>query len=191
MGYELFRDTVKEGAKVPGDLSKEEHERLSRNLLDEPRLIVMDEAHSMKNLKGMLNSCTARFKYKSRLALTGSPLANNLLEYFALIDWVSPGYLGSAREFKAHYQKPIEEGLYQQSKAREHRLSLMKLKRLLHEIQPKVNRAGINVLRGNLKPKVRFLSLSILALNSEFGSPESNGRKLRPMRSSSASSVLC
>ncbi|KAH9907433.1 hypothetical protein F4778DRAFT_721889 [Xylariomycetidae sp. FL2044] len=48
---------------------------------------------------------TAGFKMHSRMALTGSPLANNVEEYFAMIGWATPKYLGDIEEFWAEPQE--------------------------------------------------------------------------------------
>lgn len=157
IGYELFRQTVHEESKTHGDVTEEEHQALAKILLEEPRLIVADESHYMKNVHGRVFKCANRFKSRSRIALTGSPLANNLIEYFAMIHWVSPGYLGSLEEFRASYSNPIADGLYADSTRLQHRRALKKLNHLLQEIHPKVNRASVNVLKGSLMPKVEFV----------------------------------
>ena len=85
-----------------------------------------------------MKSLDNSFKTMSRVALTGSPLANNLQDYYAMIDWVAPGYLGDVEEFKATYQRPIEEGTYADASAVEQRRSIKKLRVLKSEIDPKV-----------------------------------------------------
>ena len=44
---------------------------------------------------------------KRRILLTGTPIQNDLQEFFALIDFVNPAILGSNIEFKNYYEKPI------------------------------------------------------------------------------------
>lgn len=44
---------------------------------------------------------------KKRILLSGTPIQNDLQEFFALIDFVNPGILGSSYEFKNYYENPI------------------------------------------------------------------------------------
>lgn len=98
-----------------------------------------------------------QIKTKSRIALTGSPLNNNLQEYYTLVDWIAPGYLGTSTEFKATYEEPIREGLYQDSTASQKRESLKRLKALELEMEPKVHRANVSVLHNDLRGKSEFV----------------------------------
>ncbi|EDN05403.1 predicted protein [Histoplasma mississippiense (nom. inval.)] len=72
-------------------------------------------------------------------------------------DWIAPGYLGDFVQFKAKYIEPIQEGLYADSSQWERRQSLKKLQVLKKDIDPKLNRADISVLKGSLPPKVEFV----------------------------------
>lgn len=138
-------------------LSKEDHERVKDWLLNGPRIIVADEAHTMKNPTTAIYKAAVQFRSKSRIALTGSPLANNLVDYYTMLDWIACGYLGDFKEFKAKYVEPIEEGLYADSTYTERRRSLVRLQVLKEILEPKVNRADITALAGHLPPKVEFV----------------------------------
>lgn len=159
VSYDLFRNFVANNATKnrPPPLNDETHERVRKQLLEGPTIIVADEAHKMKNKDSGIAIATALFKSKSRIALTGSPLANNLNEYYAMINWISPGYLGDLVQFRSKYVEPIEEGLYSDSSAYERRRSLMKLQVLKEDVAPKVNRADISVIQHDLPPKVEFV----------------------------------
>ena len=138
-------------------LSKRDHERVKDWLLNGPRIIVADEAHTMKNPSTAIYQSAIQFRSKSRIALTGSPLANNLVDYYTMLDWIACGYLGEFKEFKAKYVEPIEEGLYADSTYAERRRSLVRLQVLKEILEPKVNRADITALAGHLPPKVEFV----------------------------------
>ena len=159
MSYNIFRLWMqnKETKNRSKPLSDSTHAKLKKCLLQGPNIIVADEAHTLKNRDAGIAAAAGEFRSKSRIALTGSPLANNLSDYFSMLDWISPGYLGKAVEFKANYIEPIEEGLYVDSSYRERRKSLVKLQVLKEIINPKVNRADVSVLAGSLPPKVEFL----------------------------------
>ena len=159
IGYEMFRglcNNNKTETREPA-LSEEDHKTVKGQLLDGPNIIVADEAHKMKNAKSGLTRSTAQFKSRSRIALTGSPLANNVEEYHTMIEWIAPGYLGPAVEFRATYVEPIQEGLWHDSTRADRRKSLMLLDVLTQEVAPKIHRADMSVLRNDLPPKKEFV----------------------------------
>ena len=86
---------------------------------------------------------TSHFKSRIRIALTGSPLANNVAEYHTMIEWVAPNYLGPAVEFRVKYVEPIEAGLFSDSSSTERRKSLKMLGVLKEDIAPKVRDSWI------------------------------------------------
>ncbi|RAL05549.1 putative SNF2 family helicase/ATPase [Aspergillus ibericus CBS 121593] len=159
ISYDMFRTWVfnKETTKRPKPLSDEEHQNIKKWLLEGARLIVADEAHKMKNPSSAITAAAMQFRSQSRIALTGSPLANNLVDYFTMVNWIAKGYLGEFLEFKANFLEPIEEGLYVDSTYTERRRSLVKLQVLNTILDPKINRADISVLAGSLPPKVEFV----------------------------------
>lgn len=159
IGYEIFRDMILNQATVKRarPLDDEQHEQVKRQLLAGPNIVIADEAHKMKNLDSKIAKATAQFHTKSRIALTGSPLANSLEEYFSMINWVANNYLGPLVEFRAKYVEPVQVGLYTDSTASERRTGLKRLEALKENLAPKVNRADISVLRGDLPQKVEFV----------------------------------
>lgn len=158
LGFNTFRDLIKNQVKTTGKmLDDEQHEIVTKTLLNWPNVIVADEAHLAKTAGSGINVTLNSVKSMTRIALTGSPLANNLEEYHSLIDWIAPGYLGTPIEFKANYVERIQEGLWQDSTAVQYRDSLKRLEALKQELAPKVHRADITVLQGRLKEKQEFV----------------------------------
>ncbi|KAG9234270.1 hypothetical protein BJ875DRAFT_19621 [Amylocarpus encephaloides] len=154
IGYEMFRMLV---LNAKWKLSKEQHDLVYKQLLEGPTIIIADEAHTLKNAEANVTQVAGLFKSKSRIALTGSPLANNIEEYHSMINWVSPNYLGPIAEFRQKYVVPIETGLWQDSEPYERRKCLKMLGVLKVDIAPKVNRADMSVLRNDLPPKREFV----------------------------------
>jgi hypothetical protein len=159
LGYEMFRHLYdnKKTTKREAPLSEEDHGTVKDQLLDGPNIIIADEAHKMKNANSGIAQSAAQFRSRSRIALTGSPLANNVAEYHTMIDWVAPNYLGPAVEFRAKYVEPIQEGLWNDSSAADRRKSLKMLGVLKQDLAPKVHRADMSVLRNDLPPKKEFV----------------------------------
>ncbi|KAI9818442.1 MAG: hypothetical protein M1827_000501 [Pycnora praestabilis] len=159
LSYEMFRSYISnKGTKTQAPpLDEDQHRQVRSRLLEGPHIIVADEAHKMKNRMSAISTAASQFTSRSRIALTGSPLANSLEEYYAMINWVAPGYLGDSVQFRARYVEPIQEGLYYDSTPSEKRTSLKMLRVLKQDLDPKINRADITVLKGSLKPKIEFV----------------------------------
>lgn len=164
LGFDTFKNLIHNRPRMsakpkdkPAPLDDQQHEMLKKALLERPTLVVADEAHQFKRKSSSLNLAMNQIKTKSRIALTGSPLSNNLGEYHSLIDWIAPGYLGTYTEFKATYEEPISEGLYQDSTVQQYRESRMRLKALELEMEPKVHRADVSCLHAELKGKSEFV----------------------------------
>ena len=164
LGFEAFKglihnkpriDAMTKEKKAP--LDDQVHKKVKKILLERPTLVVADEAHQFKSKSSSLNQAMNQIKTKSRIALTGSPLNNNLGEYHSLIDWIAPGYLGEYPEFKATYEEPIREGLYQDSTVSQYRESRKRLKALELEMEPKVHRADVSCLHAELEGKFEFV----------------------------------
>ena len=72
------------------------------------RAMVIDEAQFIKNpgvqITKAVKLLAARAQH--RLALTGTPLENRLLDLWSIVDFVQPGYLGTQQEFSANYDSP-------------------------------------------------------------------------------------
>lgn len=159
LSYYLFRNWVepkgRQGQKNIPDAQVSS--QLRDQLLKGPRIIIADEAHQMKNKDTALAQAASMLESKSRIALTGSPLANNLIDYYAMVNWISPKYLDEITVFRAKYLEPIEAGLFSDSTYQEQRRSLKKLQILKEILNPKINRADISVLEGSLPMKVEFV----------------------------------
>ncbi|NOX99998.1 MAG: DEAD/DEAH box helicase [Verrucomicrobia bacterium] len=74
------------------------------------RLVVLDEASYIRNPKTRNARSVKKLNADSRLALTGTPVENSVLDIWAISDFVQPGYLGAREEFKERYEKPINSG---------------------------------------------------------------------------------
>lgn len=122
-----------------------------------PNVIVADEAHSIKNPRAKISMAASMFRSRSRIAMTGSPLSNNLNEYWSMIEWIDPGYLGPEVEFRRKYVEPITDGIYADSSKEERRVSLTKLRALNEDIKIKIHRADINAILSDILPKTEFL----------------------------------
>ncbi|MFF8429634.1 DEAD/DEAH box helicase [Streptomyces sp. NPDC016566] len=73
-------------------------------------MVVADEAQHVKNPHGATARALRSIGARSRVALTGTPVENNLTELWAILDWTTPGLLGRLGAFRARYALPVEGG---------------------------------------------------------------------------------
>lgn len=159
IGYSLFQNKMpldEKQLKARKRAAAERDADLTDKLLDGAEVVVADEAHMIKNPTAGITKSAQRFKTISRIALTGTPMSNDVTEIYSLISWVAPKYLGDPAWFNFQYAKPIKEGNGKDSTHYEIRRGIKKLRLLHRKIGPKVDRATIAVLKGSLGSKVEF-----------------------------------
>jgi len=72
--------------------------------------LLLDEAQFAKNHQSQVHQCARRLPAPVKLAITGTPMENNLMELWSLLSIVAPGLFPSPKRFQEHYQRPIESG---------------------------------------------------------------------------------
>jgi superfamily II DNA or RNA helicase len=70
------------------------------------RAIILDEAQFIKNPSAQVTQSVKQLRGDYRLALTGTPLENRILDLWSIMDFVQPGYLGSQTDFNQKYDTP-------------------------------------------------------------------------------------
>ena len=70
------------------------------------RLAILDEAQAIKNPNAKQTRAVKSLKASARIALTGTPIENNLRDLWSIFDFVNPGLLGSAKAF-ANFAKTL------------------------------------------------------------------------------------
>jgi SNF2 family DNA or RNA helicase len=70
--------------------------------------IVLDEAQNIKNPSTKQAQGIRKMKSRYRIALTGTPIENRLMELWSIMDFLNPGYLGSRQSFYRRFVLPVE-----------------------------------------------------------------------------------
>ncbi len=73
------------------------------------RYVILDEAQYIKNWTTTTAKSAKALKADHKLALTGTPVENHLLDLWAVFDFLAPGFLGKLSDFQKNYVKPIED----------------------------------------------------------------------------------
>ncbi|HZI96230.1 MAG TPA: SNF2-related protein, partial [Actinomycetales bacterium] len=72
--------------------------------------LVLDEAQFVKNHQAKTYQCARRLQVPFKLAITGTPLENSLMDLWSLLSIVAPGLFPSPQRFTEFYRRPIERG---------------------------------------------------------------------------------
>jgi superfamily II DNA or RNA helicase len=70
--------------------------------------VILDEAQSAKNHQSRVYQCARRLSAPFKLAITGTPMENNLMELWSLLSITAPGLFPSPAKFQEYYARPIE-----------------------------------------------------------------------------------
>lgn len=93
--------------------------------------VILDEGHVIKNPQTKLWKSLSQLPSKHRILCTGTPIQNNLAEFWALMDWATKGTVfGSAKNFASNIADPIAKGQDPQAKP-DHKESALEAIRLL------------------------------------------------------------
>jgi superfamily II DNA or RNA helicase len=104
--------------------------------------LILDEAQFVKNHRGKTYRCARELDVPFTLAITGTPMENNLMELWALLSLTSPGLFPDPQRFSEHYARPIERTQ-----------DAERLARLRRRIRPLVTRRTKELVAAELPPK--------------------------------------
>ncbi len=71
--------------------------------------IVLDEAQNIKNPKTAQTKAILKLNASHRLALTGTPVENRLMDLWSIFNFLNPGYLGTQTQFRKQFELPIQK----------------------------------------------------------------------------------
>ncbi len=97
--------------------------------------VILDEAQHIKNRQTQNAQAVKAIRSQHRLVLTGTPLENSVLDLWSIFDFLMPGYLGSAKDFRERYEVPITREKNAEVQARlARRLKPFLLRRLKRDV---------------------------------------------------------
>lgn len=105
--------------------------------------VVLDESQNIKNLQSQTSKAVMLLNAEHRLALSGTPVENNLTELYALFRFLNPSMFGSIDDFNKHYTIPIQQNsdkeVAKELRKKIYPFVLRRLKKnVLTELPPKV-----------------------------------------------------
>ena len=97
--------------------------------------VVLDEAQHIKNRQTQNAQAVKAVRAQHRLVLTGTPMENSVLDLWSIFDFLMPGYLGTAQDFRERYEMPIaKEKNVEAQKRLARRLRPFMLRRLKKDV---------------------------------------------------------
>uniref|UniRef100_A0A3B4Z7V8 RAD54 like 2 n=1 Tax=Seriola lalandi dorsalis TaxID=1841481 RepID=A0A3B4Z7V8_SERLL len=193
MGYEMYRLLSMKKSFVMGkkrkskkpagpiiiDLDEEDRQQELMRGIEKaiarpgPDVVICDEGHRIKNYHASTSQALKNIRSRRRVVLTGYPLQNNLIEYWCMVDFVRPDFLGTRQEFSNMFERPILNGQCVDSTPQDVRLMRYRSHVLHSLLEGFVQRRGHDVLRDQLPSKEEHVILVRLspiqrALYTEF-----------------------
>ena len=114
-------------------------------------LLIVDEAHKLKNRSTLAWKFVNRIRKRYVLMLTATPVQNDLLELYSLITILAPGQLGTVRAFRRHFLQGADKR--QPKNARS-------LRRLLNDVMIRNRRSKVDVTFPKRRAAIYHLTLS-------------------------------
>lgn len=72
-------------------------------------VVALDEAQKIKSPGTLVTNAAKALKCNFKIAMTGTPVENSLLDLWCIMDFCVPGLLGNAKAFAAQYQNPLKK----------------------------------------------------------------------------------
>ncbi|KAM9482887.1 DNA repair and recombination protein RAD54-like [Clarias gariepinus] len=117
-------------------------------------LVICDEGHRLKNSDNQTYQALNAMNAQRRVLISGTPIQNDLLEYFSLVHFVNSGILGTAQEFKKRFELPILKGRDADASDKERDIGEEKLKELISIVNRCLIRRTSDILSKYLPVKV-------------------------------------
>ena len=139
--------------------------------------LMLDEAQFVKNHQSKIYQCARRLTPPSKLAITGTPLENNLMELWSLLSITAPGLFPSPSGSREYYRKPIEKAGRPRALAQlRRRIRPLMLRRTKEQVLTELPAKQEQVLELDLNPRHR----EGLPDPAAAGAPEGPGPDRRP-----------
>ncbi|XP_012943574.1 DNA repair and recombination protein RAD54B [Aplysia californica] len=139
ISYEMFVRNYEDVKQVPFDL------------------IICDEGHRLKNTAIKTTSLIMSLPSRKRIVLTGTPVQNDLQEFYSIVEFCNPGILGTSAAFRRVYEEPIVASRQPEATGEQKELGTDRAQELTRLTQMFVLRRTQEVNNDYLPPKVELV----------------------------------
>ncbi|CAI5731649.1 unnamed protein product [Hyaloperonospora brassicae] len=126
--------------------------------------VVLDEAHLIRNPSTALFRAVRKLLALHRVALSGTPLQNNVTDLWALFEFLMPGYLGDFAAFRREFVFPITKSAQRNATTKQKEVAAIAIAQLHQKVLPFILRRTKEQVLTELPPKV--ISNVLLPLSS-------------------------
>ncbi|EGZ21728.1 hypothetical protein PHYSODRAFT_489603 [Phytophthora sojae] len=126
--------------------------------------VVLDEAHLIRNPSTALFRAVLELRAVHRVALSGTPLQNNVTDLWALFEFLMPGYLGEFVDFRREFVLPITKSKERNATTKQKELAAIAIAQLHQKVLPFILRRTKDQVLEELPPKI--ISNVLLPLSS-------------------------
>ncbi|KZT54882.1 hypothetical protein CALCODRAFT_472835 [Calocera cornea HHB12733] len=141
IGYEKLRAVIKTLASAKPEID----------------LIICDEGHRLKSANNKTSKMFDALKTKRRIILSGTPIQNDLSEFWSMADFCNPGLLGDYNSFKRIYEQPILRSRMPNCTSKNKELGNARSEQLLTASKSFVLRRTADILTSYLPPKYEYV----------------------------------
>ncbi|MCJ1379469.1 helicase [Xylographa soralifera] len=142
IGYEKLR-TVTEELKKGGGID----------------IVIADEGHRLKTATNKSAQAIKSLNTTRRVILSGTPIQNDLSEFFMMVDFVNPGLLGTYKLFTKNFESPIMKSRQPEAHSKEVELGEERSVELASETTKFILRRTADILSKYLPPKTEYVLL--------------------------------
>ncbi|MCJ1440192.1 MAG: helicase [Stictis urceolatum] len=122
-------------------------------------LIIADEGHRLKTAQNKAGVAMKNLDTARRVILSGTPIQNDLSEFFCMVDFVNPGVLGNGKSFAKQFEDPIVKSRQPEATAKEIEKGDARSEELAETTAPFILRRTADILSKYLPTKTEYVLL--------------------------------
>jgi DNA repair and recombination protein RAD54B len=120
-------------------------------------IVICDEGHRLKTMKNKAAKAIESLNTKRRIILSGTPIQNDLGEFFSMVNFVNDGVLGSQKGFIRDFEKPIMRSRQPDATATETERGQEASEEMSRTTSPFILRRTADILSNFLPPKTEYV----------------------------------
>lgn len=120
-------------------------------------IVICDEGHRLKTMKNKAAKAIESLNTKRRIILSGTPIQNDLGEFFAMVNFVNDGILGSQKGFNRDFERPIMKSRQPNATPDEIERGKDASEELSRTTSPFILRRTADILSDFLPPKTEYV----------------------------------
>jgi DNA repair and recombination protein RAD54B len=120
-------------------------------------IVIADEGHRLKTAQNKSAEAIRSLNTERRIILSGTPLQNDLSEFFTMVDFINPGMLGTYKSFKKEFETPILKSRQPGASARDLEIGTGREEELSLATKQSILRRTAEILSKYLPPKSEYV----------------------------------